>query len=116
MKFPSLFKATNYSRFHYEPRYYDPIKEEIKAKMEAAKSGVEHSTSTREFSSNISAAFSRRAKKSGQSSIVQLIIVVALFGTFVGWIFFGNDIFYIYLILSPLYFYFRIKGTSSPKQ
>ncbi len=115
MKFPSFIKTSKYNRFNYEPRYYDPVKEEIKAKMEAARNRAENPTQPNHYSSSISAAFSKRQKKSGQTSIVQMIIAVALFGTFIGWLYVGNDIFYIYLILSPLYFYFRLKGKSKRK-
>lgn len=30
MKFPSIFKTASYQRFAIKPRYYDPIKEEIR--------------------------------------------------------------------------------------
>ncbi|MFY0625563.1 MAG: hypothetical protein JXR07_04680 [Reichenbachiella sp.] len=116
MKFPSFIKTSNHSRFHFEPRYYDPVKEEIKAKIEAAKKNAKNGDSSSNYNSSISAAFSRRERKTGQTSMVQMIIAAALFGTFVGWMFYGNDVFYIFLVLSPLYFYFRLKGKSKPKE
>ncbi|MGL1887799.1 MAG: hypothetical protein OCD76_14880 [Reichenbachiella sp.] len=117
MKFPSFVKTQKYSRFEYSPRYYDAVKEEIDGKLRAAKARLKNGASDDEdendHSSSISAAFSKRERKSSQASTVQLIIAAALLGTFVGWLFIGNDILYIFLILSPLYFYFRIKKKKS---
>jgi len=113
MKLPSLFKTPLHSRFGYEPRYYDPIKEEVDLKIAAAKKALlsanKGGDEAMDYKSSISEAFQRRQKASGRASVYQLLIAVALLGTFVGWLFYGNDVFYIYLLVSPVYFYFRIK-------
>lgn len=108
MKFPSIMRVSKYNRFEYQPRYYDPIKEKIDEKLRMARREVGRENKG-DYGSNISAAFQRRQRKSGQSSVLQLIIAVVLMGTFIGWLFYGNDIFYAFLIISPLYFYFRLK-------
>ena len=108
MKFPSIMRIAKNNRFQYQPRYYDPVKEEIDEKLRMARREVA-GKSNGDYTSNISAAFQRRQRKSGQSSILQLIIAVVLMGTFIGWLFYGNDIFYAFLLISPLYFYFRLK-------
>ena len=110
MKIPSIIKTPKYNRFNFEPRHYDPIKEEIEEKLRMAKAQKEFDSSTTGYQSSISAAFSKRQKKNSQSSTLQLIIAIALMGTFVGWLFFGNQFFYVYLLLSPLYFYWRLKN------
>lgn len=112
MKFPSFIKTTKYSKFNFEPRYYDPVKEEIEGKLKAARLKYQNGSDnngSEAYSSSISSAFSKREKRTNQTSILQLIIAAALMSTVVGWIFFGNDILYVFLVLSPLYFYFRIK-------
>lgn len=115
MKFPSLIRTNKFSQFHYEPRYYDPIKEEIEGKLKAARANKNKELTGHGHASSISAAFRKRERKSSQTSVIQMLIAAAMLGTFVGWIFYGNDIFYIYLLLSPLYFYFRIKGRKKPR-
>ncbi|MEO9802560.1 MAG: hypothetical protein ABJF04_04895 [Reichenbachiella sp.] len=115
MKFPSLIRTNKFSQFHYEPRYYDPIKEEIEGKLKAARTNKGKQSLSGGHASSISAAFRKRERKSSQTSIVQMLIAAAMLTTFVGWIFYGNDVFYIYLILSPLYFYFRLKGRNKPR-
>lgn len=116
MKFPSLFKTAKHSKFNYEPRYYDPIKEEIQRKLRIARQEQASEGESSQHTSSISAAFRRRERKSSQTSAIQLIIAVALLGTFVGWLFYGNDVFYAYLLLSPFYFYFRIKGMTKKQR
>lgn len=115
MKFPFLIRTNKFSRFHYEPRYYDPVKEEIEGKLRAAKAnkantGRANPGGTNHHASSISAAFRKRERKSSQTSVIQLLIAAAMLTTALGWWFYGNDVFYIFLFVSPLYFYFRIKG------
>ncbi|MEP2023385.1 MAG: hypothetical protein ABJH98_05430 [Reichenbachiella sp.] len=115
MKFPSLIRTSKFSQFHYEPRYYDPIKEEIEGKLKAARANQNKDSNSNEYTSSISAAFRKRERKSSQASVMQMLIAAVMLVTFVGWVFYGNDVFYIYLLLSPLYFYFRLKGRNKSK-
>lgn len=115
MKFPFLIRTNKFSRFHYEPRYYDPVKEEIEGKLKAARARKNNPDQIDRHASSISAAFRKRERKSSQTSVVQLLIAVAMLSTALGWWFYGNDIFYIFLFLSPLYFYFRLKGRNKPR-
>jgi len=108
MRIPSIIKTPKYNRFKFEPRHYDPIKEEIEEKLRMAKAQKEFDTT--DYQSSISAAFSKRQKKNSQASTLQLILAIALMGTFVGWLFLGNQFFYVFLFLSPLYFYWRLKN------
>ncbi|MCV9387073.1 hypothetical protein [Reichenbachiella ulvae] len=118
MKFPSFIKTSKYSRFHFEPRYYDPIKEEIQGKLKAARERQNQKDSGEDptfYQSSISAAFRKRERKSSQTSVLQLGIAVGLFALLLGWWFLGNDVFYIFLLLSPLYFYFRLRKRNAPR-
>jgi hypothetical protein len=115
MKFPSLIKTNKFSSFHFEPRYYDPIKEEIDGKMKAALARESSGQGHAQYESNISAAFQKRQRSSSQTSVNQMLIAAAMLATFIGWVFYGNDVFYVYLLLSPIYFYFRLKGKKIDK-
>jgi Flp pilus assembly protein TadB len=109
MKIPSIIKPPRHNRFSFEPRYYDPIKEEIEEKFRAFRANKELNKNNRNTSS-ISDAFSKRQRKNSQSSAVQLIIALLLMATCVAWLFYGNQIFYVFLIVAPIYFYWRIKN------
>ncbi len=101
-------KTAKHNIFSFEPRYYDPVKEEIEGKLKAAQDDVDHPESASR-SSYISTAFKKRAKQNHKSNVMQLVIAMVLMGTFVAWLFYGNDVFYALLLISPGYFYFRIK-------
>lgn len=109
MKIPSIIKTPRHNRFNFEPRHYDPVKEEIEEKIRAYKANKALNKSERNTSS-ISAAFSKRQRKNSTASAIQLIIAIVLMVTCVGWLFYGNQIFYSYLLLSPIYFYWRFKN------
>ena len=66
-------------------------------------------------SSSIAGAFKRKTSTSFtgsnySASLVQLIIAIVLLGTFVGYLFYGNQIFYVLLLGAPVYLFFRLKG------
>ena len=62
MKIPSLSRMPKYKRFNFEPRYYDPIKEDIQNRTERIK-GELKITSASTHREHLKSAFSRRAKK-----------------------------------------------------
>jgi len=108
MKIPLLSRRVQNKRFHYEPRYYDPIKEDIKnrtariaAELKLERSGDHHE--------NIRAAFKAVEKKERSISFMQLLIMVLLLGTVFGWIYYGNVALYVFLILFPLYILLRTR-------
>lgn len=114
MKFPSLFRTPRPQRYSVTPRYYDPIKEDIenrtaliKRELESAKAGEPLQDSS------ISGAFSRRAKESRKTSMVQLLLIIFFITASLGYLQFGNDIMYLFLIIIPIYLYFRFKGKAS---
>ena len=86
MKIPSIIKTPKHNRFNFEPRHYDPVKEEIEEKFRAYKANKDLNKNERS-TSNISAAFSKRQRKNSQASAIQLIIAIVLMVTCVGWLF-----------------------------
>ncbi len=100
MRFPSLFRLPRSQRFEIKPRYYDPVKEFVKEREALIQSrkenGIDDPTPTR-------ISFERRKSSTGlNTSLVQLIIALALAGVVVGWLYIGNEIFYVGLLLAPL--------------
>lgn len=114
MKFPSLFKPARHQRFHVEPRYYDPVKEEIEArtshiraelgqKKEVDFMDIQHS------SSRISGAFTRRTSRRSGVNVMQIVILLLLIGLFGGYLYFGEVAVYIILTVSSLLLYLKFK-------
>lgn len=116
MKFPSLTKIPRYQRFNIEPRYYDPVKEDIERRTSLIESELKANASN-DYKTSIAGSFSQqRNKESANASLLQVFIVIFLLGTVFGFIFYGNNVFYGYILLIPVYFYYKrrkAKGTKT---
>ncbi len=114
MKLPSIIRVPQYQRFRIEPRYYDPVKEEIRNRVEGIQREVEGEDNEEktEYNSRISGSFTRRTRYTeGKdfTGIRQLAIGVTLIAGLAGYLQFGNDILYVGLIFIPIYIYYKLK-------
>jgi hypothetical protein len=120
MKLPSIFKTPRHQQFRIQPRYYDPIKEEIDARVARIRGELQEDEAgdldieNREYmKTRISSSFQRRARGTGgvkdNTVILRLVIMGVLFGGVAGFIQYGNDVIYGMLVLIPLYFVLRFK-------
>lgn len=114
MKIPSLFKSPRYQRFKITPRYYDPIKEEIEQRTSLInrqlnfKNGVPDPH--HKINSRIAGAFKHEKFKSkGSAGLMQMVIIMLLVGGMVGYLYFGNIALYIFLLVSSVLLYLKIK-------
>jgi uncharacterized membrane protein YhaH (DUF805 family) len=98
MKLPSLVRVPKYKRFNFEPRHYDPVKEEIKNRTERIRSELKSSESTvsadavneLQVKQRISEAFVRDKRRAGgRMNGLQLFLVLLLSATFVGFLYIG---------------------------
>jgi hypothetical protein len=105
MKLPSLSRLPKNKRFNFQPRYYDPIKEEIEERTSRIRK--ELGDSDEYFREHISNAFRRRARTEKTSGIMQFILIISFIVIFFGYIYFGNQIFYLFLVLIPLYIWMK---------
>ena len=109
MRFPSLFRLPRHQQFHIQPRYYDPVKEEIKERTERIKQSMDRGEEMNYQPGQIS--FKRKSKSAPATSMIQLGIAALLGVMILGWLEFGNDIIYYLLwIILPAYFLYRIKS------
>ena len=113
MKLPSLFRTPKYQRFHLEPRYYDPVKEELEKRTEAIRRELKGGNDEIErpgHASRISGSF--RMKKSagtGSATIMQLVIMLLLISVIFGYLYIGNLALYIFALLGTLLVYLKFK-------
>lgn len=112
MRFPSFIKVARFRRFELTPRYYDPIKEEIQERTERIRR--EMSGENTEGFRPTRITFERRTSSVPNTSMMQLLIAAILGSLVVGWLYFGNDVFYAMWLAVPVYLYFRLK--KSPRQ
>ena len=108
MKIPSLSRMPKYKRFKFEPRYYDPIKEDIQNRTERIK-GELNVTSVQNHREHIKSAFRNRARREKSSDFMQLLLIVIMLGTFAGWLIYCNIALYVFLVVFPLYIYLRTR-------
>ncbi|SDK68336.1 hypothetical protein SAMN05421823_103276 [Catalinimonas alkaloidigena] len=109
----SFTKTSRHKRFNYEPRYYDPVAEELKQRTEAIKQEIEaaraYSKGTGNFSSaaRISRGFARAKSQRKKTSFLQIFLIVVL-GTFcVAYLKYGNMALLILVFAVPVYFFAR---------
>ncbi len=119
MKFVSLFtKATSPQRFAYNPRFYDPKKEEmeerehrIKSELDTEQGKPEDLTRKR---SRIAGSFqaARKRSKAGSepnAAVLRSVILICLVLFLMAFITWGKAALYGLFILFPVYIYLRFK-------
>jgi len=119
MKLSPLTRLPKHKYFGYSPRFYDPIKEEVEERTRRLREELKGSSSE-DYESSIAGSFRKKSRNTPQgfsysSSLVQLFIAIVLFGTFVGYLFYGNLIFYVLLLGIPVYLYLKFRGIFSKK-
>lgn len=110
MRFPSFIKVTRHRRFEMTPRYYDPIKEEIQERTERIKEEMEGREKGEYVPTKIS--FERKTSSVPNSSFLQILIAAILGSLVIGWLYFGNQIFYSLWLAVPVYLFFRLRKSS----
>lgn len=100
MKIPSIFRLPNHQRYEIQPRYYDPIKEEIEEKRKKVrrvmalnkKDGISNAMKPGE---RLEGAFLKNAPRKDNSTQLRLIVGAVLFGGTVAYLYFGELAIYI---------------------
>lgn len=110
MKIPSLSRLPKNKRFNFQPRYYDPIKEEIEERTSRIKQEI--GSSREYYREHISSGFRSRARREKTSGILQFIFVISFVIIFFGYIYFGSQIFYAFLLLIPVYIWMKRRNRS----
>ena len=113
MKLPSLFRTPRYQKFHVEPRYYDPVKEEMDKRTEAIRRELNSGNEEIErpgYDSRISGSFKmRKSASTGSATIMQLVIMLLLISVIFGYLYVGNIALYIFALVATLLVYLKIK-------
>ncbi len=112
MRLPTLTPLPKYKRFNFEPRYYDPVKEDIEertSRIEQEISQLEEGYQANRPSSIAGAFASKRANDTKNANLLQMVILVLLIILMGGYVLYGNEVFYIFLLIIPAYVYIRRK-------
>ncbi|MEM7109340.1 MAG: hypothetical protein AAF519_14035 [Bacteroidota bacterium] len=113
MKLPSLFRTPRYQRFHVEPRYYDPIKEEMDKRTESIRRELnagKHEIDRPTHGSRIAGSFKmKKSAGTGSATIMQLVIMLLLISVIFGYLYVGNLALYIFALLATVLVYLKMK-------
>jgi len=120
MKFLSLFtKAPQHQRFKYEPRYYDPVKEELEEREKRIKQELARAKGQQldenNYRSRIAGSFhsARKRSKGGSgtsTAMIRLGIILFMVVFFIAYLEFGRPMLYSLFAVVPIYLYFRFKN------
>ena len=83
MRLKSFVKLPAYKRFTFEPRYYDPVKEEVESRERLIKGSFQRKNDSEGAKHRISDAFQSRQRESKKPVIIQAFIAVILLGIMV---------------------------------
>ncbi|UII34965.1 hypothetical protein LVD17_14225 [Fulvivirga ulvae] len=115
MKIPSFFKTPRNQKFNIAPRYYDPVKEEIEQRTSRIKKELmlengEDVSDENFYNSRIVGSFRHgRSKTKSTAGLTQAIIIMLLVGGGAGYLYFGNLALYIFLLVSSVLLYLKVK-------
>ncbi len=98
MKFPSLVKLPKNKKFNVKPRHYDPIKDDIEQRI----SKIKNEKKKKLFINKFDNPTELEILKPGN---LQLLLFLLLSLVFVGWLYYGNIIFILLVIIPLIYFY-----------
>lgn len=114
MKIRPFIKVSKHRRFSYEPRYFDPVKQDIEnrsARIMSNNSDFESGKQKIEFKG----AF-RSKRKTNYRQLFVVYLTLLLTTTIIGWLYFENKIFYITFSLAlPPYIFWKVKQYRSRK-
>ncbi len=110
MKFPSFIKVPKHKRFNVEPRYYDPVKEEIEQRTERIRLEVEQERAqTPGRRIRFEQPIERHRKEDFRASFLQAGIFFFFIATVVGYYYYGPQVFWGFLAFIPVYLFIRFK-------
>jgi len=97
MKFPSLIRLPRNKKFKFGARHYDPIKEDLEQRISKIQNDKKKDISFNNLKTSDENIFLKPRN-------LQLILIVFLSTISIGWLFYGNLIFLLFLIIPLVYF------------
>ena len=112
MKLPSIFRLPKYQRFTIEPRYHDPIKDDIEARTNRIKSEIAFEKKHKDtlHGQRLAGAFDHYKPKKDISGLIRTVVAAVLFGGTVGFLYFGVVAIYMVSVLVMfIYLAYKLK-------
>jgi type IV secretory pathway VirB6-like protein len=118
IKFPSLFGRTpKHQKFSFEPRFYDPIKDELKERENRIRQEMENekNKTIEGYKTRIHGSFHSARKRSSasqadlQAAVMRIAILLVLVVILVAYLQWGSVALYGLLIVIPVYAWLRFR-------
>lgn len=106
MKIPSIFRLPAHQRFEIQPRYYDPVKEDIEKRTDRIRKQLENEKNGLKTES-IREAYKARGGSSRSADLFQLLMIIIVGLSIGGYLMYGASVYFALLLLVPLYIILR---------
>ena len=111
MKFPRVSRVPSHRRFHIEPRYYDPVKEEIEQRTAQIKEEMEQERrrggSAHSLRTSFRDARERREAETVRSNMMLGVLLAGMVGFVFTYLEYGNYAFLLLLVIIPAYLFIK---------
>jgi len=106
MKFPSIFRLPGHQRFEIQPRYYDPIKEDLEKRTSRIRQELknERNGGTAE---SIRDAYKAKRGSNRSADLFQFLMIIIVGVSIGGYLMYGANVYFALLLLIPLYIILR---------
>jgi hypothetical protein len=108
MKFPSIFRLPSHQRFEIQPRYYDPVKEDIDKRTSRIRQEIKQEQAGHQGES-IRDAFKARKNSNRSADLFQFLMIIIIGVSIGGYLMFGANVYFALFLLIPLYIFLRRK-------
>lgn len=106
MKLPSIFRVPGHQRFDIQPRYYDPIKEDIDKRTNRIRQELKNERNGGRADS-IREAYRVRTGSNRSADLFQFLMIIIVGVSIGGYLMYGANVYFALLLLIPLYIFLR---------
>ncbi|MGJ3233688.1 hypothetical protein [Marivirga sp.] len=106
MKFPSIFRLPKYQRFEIQPRYYDPIKEDLEKRTHRIRQELKNERNGVKAES-IREAYKAKRVSNRSADLFQFLMIIMVGLSIGGYLMYGANVYFALLLLVPLYIFLR---------
>ncbi len=106
MKVPSIFRLPKYQRFEIQPRYYDPVKEDIEKRTDRIRKEIRNQKEGHS-SESIREAYKAKRGSNQSADLFQFLMIIIVGVSIGGYLMYGANVYFALFLLIPLYIILR---------
>lgn len=106
MKIPSIFRLPGHQRFEIQPRYYDPVKEDIEKRTNRIRQELKKERNGGKAES-IRDAYKAKRGSNRSADLFQFLMIIIVGVSIGGYLMYGANVYFALFLLIPLYIFLR---------